>query len=64
MNELRKFLKAKLVQDTTTFYGFDQERSQIRSLFTQVSIQGESNSALLIGADKSGKTTVRSPSFN
>lgn len=57
--EVRKFLKAKLQQDKTTFYGFNNERNHIRNLFVQVAKEGESNSALLIGPKKSGKTTVR-----
>lgn len=57
--EVRKFLKAKLQQDKTTFYGFNNERDHIRKLFMQVAKEGESNSALLIGPKKSGKTTVK-----
>lgn len=57
--EVRKFLKAKLQQDKTTFYGYDSERIHIRNLFMQVAKEGESNSALLIGSKKSGKSTVR-----
>lgn len=56
---MRKFLKAKLQQDKTSFYGYDNERNHIKNLFVQVAKEGESNSALLIGAKKSGKTTVR-----
>jgi hypothetical protein len=56
--EVRKFLKAKLQQDKTTFYGFNNERNHIKNLFIQVAKEGESNSALLIGSKKSGKTTV------
>lgn len=57
-SEIRKFLKSRLQQDKTTFYGYEQEKAHVKNLFTQVAKESESNSALLIGPKKSGKTTV------
>ena len=57
-SEVRKFLKSRLQLDKTTFYGYENEKAHIRNLFTQVAKEGESNSALLIGFKKCGKTTV------
>lgn len=56
----RKFLKARLQQDKTSFYGFKNEREHVKNLFTRAK-EGESNSALLIGPKKCGKTTVSFP---
>lgn len=53
----RVFLKARLQQDKSTFYGFDNERTHIKNLFARAK-DGESNSALLISPKKCGKTTV------
>jgi hypothetical protein len=58
-SELRNFLKLRLQQDKITFYGHEREKNHVKNLFLQVSTEGVSNSALLIGAKKSGKTNVR-----
>ena len=55
----RKYLKEKLQKDTTTFLGHEKERDHIRDLFWRTATESESNSALLIGPKKGGKTTVR-----
>ena len=55
--EIKKTLK-KLISDTVTFHGFTKEREQIKDLFVKTSIEGESNSALLISQKFGGKTTV------
>lgn len=55
----RKYLKEKLQKDTTTFLGHEKERNHIRDLFWRTATESESNSALLIGPKKGGKTTVR-----
>ncbi|KAG5677293.1 hypothetical protein PVAND_007062 [Polypedilum vanderplanki] len=57
IGKTRKFLKSRLQQDTTTFYGFENEREHIKNLFLRAK-DGESNSALLIGPKKCGKTTL------
>lgn len=59
----RKFLKARLQQDKTTFYGFEKERTHIKNLFLQTAKESESNSALLIAPRKHGKTTVSNESI-
>jgi origin recognition complex subunit 4 len=56
----KKYLKQKLQLDKTTLYGFENERTQILNLFSRTAREGESNSVLLIGPKKSGKTTVSS----
>lgn len=56
--DARKIIKSRLQQDSATFYGFDQERANIKGLFSRIAIEGESNSALLIGPKNGGKTTV------
>jgi hypothetical protein len=58
VDNIKRYIKARLQQDQTTFHGFEKERLTIRNLFLQTAKEGESNSALLIGAKKYGKTTV------
>ena len=59
----RKYLKKKLQKDTTTLVGHETERNHIRDLFWRTATESESNSALLIGPKKGGKTTVRDQSI-
>lgn len=54
----RRFLKEKLQKDTTTLLGYEKERNHIRDLFWRTATESESNSALLIGPKKGGKSTV------
>lgn len=54
-----KLLKHRLKCDHTTFVGNHTEYRQIRELISRTAEHGESNSALIIGSDGSGKTTVR-----
>lgn len=54
----RKYLKARLQNDTSTFCGFEKERDDIKDLLTRTAKEGESNSALLLSSRKGGKTTV------
>lgn len=58
INNTRLFLKARLQKDTTTFYGFEKERANIKDLFSRTALEGESNSALLTSPKQGGKTTV------
>lgn len=55
--ETRKFLKYRLQNDKSSFRGYESERRNILDLLSRTS-QGESNSALLLGARGCGKTTV------
>lgn len=57
-NEAREFLKKRLLKDKTTLYGFEEEKEQIKNLFVRTAKHSESNSAILIGPKKSGKSTV------
>lgn len=57
-NNIRNFLKLRLQKDRITFYGHEGEKQHVKQLFSQVSREGVSNSALLIGGRKSGKTTA------
>lgn len=53
-----KFLKHRLKFDHTTFIGNESEKRQIFDLISRTVEFGESNSALIIGAPGTGKTTV------
>lgn len=55
--ESRKFLKYRLQNDKSDFRGYESERRNILDLLSRTS-QGESNSALLLGARGCGKSTV------
>ncbi|CRL03104.1 CLUMA_CG016393, isoform A [Clunio marinus] len=57
IENIRKFLKERLQQDTTTLYGYENERNQVIDLLARAA-NGESNSALLVGPRKCGKTTL------
>ncbi|CAG9799307.1 unnamed protein product [Chironomus riparius] len=57
-NEAREFLKKRLLKDKTTLYGFEEEKEQIKNLFVRTAKHSESNSAILIGPKKSGKSTL------
>ncbi|XP_013107998.1 origin recognition complex subunit 4 [Stomoxys calcitrans] len=54
----RKFLKARLLRDYSTFRGHENEHDNIRQLLKRTAEMGESNSMLLIGPRGSGKTTL------
>ncbi|XP_070507382.1 origin recognition complex subunit 4 [Chironomus tepperi] len=58
MSEAKAFLKKRLYCDKTTLYGFDKEKEQINDLFIRTAKNSESNSAILIGPKKSGKSTL------
>lgn len=58
MESAVKFLKHRLNTDHTTFIGNEPEFRQIRELISRTADYGESNSALIIGAAGSGKSTV------
>lgn len=58
IDNTRKFLKARLLKDTTTLYGFEEKRANIKDLFNRTALHGESNSALLTSPKQGGKTTV------
>lgn len=53
----RKFLKGKLIKDNASIIGHEKELTHVKSLF-QRTLEGESNSALLIAKKFGGKTTV------
>lgn len=53
-----KFLKHRLKSDFTTFIGNAAEYQQISELINRTCEHGESNSALVIGTEGCGKTTV------
>ncbi|XP_037968820.2 origin recognition complex subunit 4 [Plutella xylostella] len=55
---IRKYLKIKLLDDNVSFRGHALERSHVYDLMRKTIVQGESNSALVIGARGSGKTTL------
>lgn len=57
-HETRKFLKARLQKDKSTFYGFTKERNHIKELLSRTALEGESNSAILIAPKNGGKTIV------
>jgi hypothetical protein len=57
--DVKAFLRKRLQCDHTTLYGFQNEMEQIKDLFMRTAKNSESNSAILIGPKKSGKSTVR-----
>jgi len=57
-SEAKVFLKRRLHLDKTTLYGYQEEKEQIKDLFMRTAKNSESNSAILIGPKKSGKSTV------
>lgn len=58
LKNTKNLIKWKLKGDKVTFEGHERERKQIYDLFDRTSEFSESNSALLIGPRRSGKTTV------
>lgn len=57
-SEAKAFLKKKLLLDKTTLYGFQENREQVKDLLIRTAKHSESNSAILVGPKKSGKSTV------
>lgn len=55
----QEFLLNRLRDDETTFFGHGAERDTVRSLIERTVHFGESNSALIIGPARSGKSTVK-----
>ncbi|XP_053676348.1 origin recognition complex subunit 4 [Anopheles nili] len=58
VNTTRKFIKSRLLNDRSSFHGYDAERQHVRDLLERTAEHGESNSALLLGPRGSGKTTL------
>lgn len=58
IDRTRAFLKDRLLNDNITFHGSTKEFNQIKELISKTAQYGESNSALLIGPRRSGKSTV------
>lgn len=54
----QRFIKDRLQNDKTNFFGHDEQRQSIYELVERSAIYGESNIALLIGVRGSGKTSV------
>lgn len=54
----QEFLLSRLRDEETTFIGHRAERDTVRSLIERTVHFGESNSALIIGPARSGKSTV------
>lgn len=59
-SEIKAFLRNRMQLDRVTLYGFEHEKSQIKDLFERTAKNSESNSAILIGPKKCGKSTVSS----
>lgn len=51
-------IKDRIQNDSTTFWGYNDEFNTVKSLISRTAEFGESNSALLIGPSRSGKSTV------
>lgn len=58
MDPIKIFLRNRLVSDKTTLIGYAQESYQIKELISRTVNCGESNSALIIGPNGCGKSTV------
>lgn len=54
----KQFLISRLRDDFTTFTGYQKEFETVRNLLSRTVEYGESNSALVIGPPRSGKSTV------
>lgn len=52
------YIKDRIKNDSTTFWGHYDEFNTVKNLLRRTAEFGESNSALLIGPSRSGKTTV------
>ena len=61
--QARKYLKRKIMCPETKYRHHESERRYILDLVKRTVETGESNSALLIGPEDSGKTTVCSIQF-
>ena len=51
----RRYLKERLQKDAVTFYGFENERAELKNLFMRTAKEGESNSAILVSQKGGGK---------
>lgn len=58
LQSTQEFLLNRLRDDETTFYGHETEFDTVRTLMQRTVQFGESNSALIIGPARSGKSTV------
>lgn len=56
----KQFLISRFRDDATNFIGYQKEFETVRTLLNRTVEYGESNSALIIGPPRSGKSTVSS----